>query len=755
MDQKRPLTPQEREWQQEKQLPADDTSDNVTLRKLPVDPASLRQTYGSNGNGNGLPPSAEQTSPALPQDIARQLRSQAQPSAWPGPPQPQFPANGAPVQGQPLDVKPTRRLEEDAMPTRRLEAEADAVTTRHLPAEPDAVTTRHLPEADAMPTRLLKDTPDALTTRRLEAEPDAMPTRRLSAEDAKWQREKQLPQNGPTPPPPALSPDELHWQREKQNYQALTPQEQEWQREKQAYTDVSSEELEWQREKQAYPAGQTLPPSLSPQEFEWQREKQNYGALTPQEREWQREKQAYAPLAPGVNGRPNNSIVPYQPTAIMPHVPAYPVKVPEKKSRRLWWLLIPLLLLILIGLVVAAFLLWPGKPADGAMLATVTPGGTPIASSGNTLDPVQATINAQARATQTAGATRDQNEQLFNQGKSAYDNRKWAEAIDAFEKIPTSSGTYTTAKPLLATAYFNQANDLALKETTAESLTQALALYDKAARLLPDNASFQTAEDNAKAYQAGQKASTNNNWETAVNQLGKAYQGNPDMRDTVQLYYTALVNRGDALSKARKYQDARDMYSKALALTFKADPPDQTELKTKMAAMDEQLKPTPTAAPPTPTAVPPTATAGPTPVPPTNTPRPQPTPTKKVAVAPPAPAPCAKGGSGSNFFAFRTGQPQVPNVADQGRSGVRGVVFSKGGAPIAGATVRISNGSYTFTSVTDGGGNYFREGLGRGIWTISVVGAPGRTMCYGAAGSANLSGQSGFYVTVDFTESVP
>jgi hypothetical protein len=74
---------------------------------------------------------------------------------------------------------------------------------------------------------------------------------------------------------------------------------------------------------------------------------------------------------------------------------------------------------------------------------------------------------------------------------------------------------------------------------------------------------------------------------------------------------------------------------------------------------------------------------------------------------------------------------------------------------VAGATVRIATNGHAFTSVTDGGGNYFREGLGRGTWTISVVAAPGRTICYGAPGSVMLSGQSGFYGSVDFTESVP
>jgi tetratricopeptide (TPR) repeat protein len=583
----------------------------------------------------------------------------------------------------------------------------------------------------------------------------------------------------------------------------LTPEEMQWQREKQAYPGMTPQEMQWQREKQVYPTAQTRPappPGMTPQERQWQQEKQGYGAgaagLTPQERQWQQEKQAYPPTAPGTMPQERQSQQEKQgypvppgtvaPGAIPPNnrntrpanippvgPPPYdrPVTVAQPPRRRSggWvWFLIPLVLLLIAAAVVAFLLLV--KPGSDNQTATATasvaritgtpavtggstpstpgltgtPNTTPGVTTGGALNPGQLTATAQSGTSVTAGTNAARNEDLFNQGKSAFDNTQWLDAIAAWEKIDPNSQTYAKTKPLLATAYYNQANSLALNGNTADSLTQAIGYYNKASALAPDNADFRTGAENASFYQSGSKALSAQDWDTAVNLLSQLYSRNPDFRDTTLLYFNALVGQGDTQAASGNLVAAKDSYSTALGLTFKGTPPDTTALQAKLADVNAKLNPTPTASPsPSPTTAP------------TATPRPAPTATKKPAPTATPLAPCSKGGSGSNFFPFRTGQPPVPNVPDQGRSGVRGVVLDRNGAPIAGATIRIATNGHVFTSVTDGGGNYFREGLGRGTWTISVTAAPGRTICYGAGGTVMLSGESGFYGSVDFTESIP
>lgn len=838
MDQNRPLTPQEREWQREKQLPDDADRDSLdgSVKLTPEDMEKLRRSQGNSqpqiSASDTVPEGA--TIPAIPLDNLR--------NTPPVPVQPPTPAaelewhreKQFPQGGQPSPVQPSQAAPE-ALPT------IEALPPVSRPAPPPALGPETMPTRQALPQ-----------AQRLQ--PPPQPTQGPTAPALPNQPRPQTPpgQNPSRPyqpmgqPPGAagLSPQEQQWQREKQAYGggtgALTPQEEQWQREKQAYptdqtrpasaSNLTPQERQWQQEKQAYGGGATAP---TPQEVEWQREKQNYAggaaALTPQEQQWQREKQAYSgagaaptpaltpqerqwqqekqgrPVAPvpvpppvASNNRNTRGVAP----APVPPVPPVPYNRPggaprqPERRRGVWlWLLVPLLLL-LIGAGVVAFLLLsnpntPTTPTTTSSVASVTgtpgvtggsatgtpatkgtPNGTPGVTTGGALNPGQTTTasgsasasaasaSASTGTSPSVGTTAAQNEDFYNQGKSAYDSQKWLDAITAWEKVDPNSATFAKTKPLLANAYFNQANDLALKNNTPDSLTQALGFYNKASALLPDNADFRTAAENASFYQSGLKAANGKDWDTAANLFAQLYSRNPDFRDTVQLYYNSLVGQGDSQVGSGNLVAAKDSYSTALGLNFKGNAPDNSPVIAKLADVNAKLNPTATAAPTdTPAPSPsPSATAAPSATAlPTATRRPTATPTPKPA--PTATAvplkPCDKGGSGSNFFAFRTGQPPVPNVPDQGRSGVRGVVLSKTGAPLAGASVRIATNGHVFTSVTDGGGNYFREGLGRGVWTISVVAAPNRTICYGAAGQVNLSGQSGFFGSVDFTESVP
>jgi tetratricopeptide (TPR) repeat protein len=783
MDQNRPLTPQEREWQRAKQqLPPEADSDTLdgSVQLTPEDLARLRhaqsQGQGQRQNVPAPPPATDgATLPAIPLNIPR--------NTPPGGPQTpnaaelewhhekQFPNKGGqpPYQAKPPQISP------EALPTLEALPQVSRPSSSPVPPKPGP---EALPTLEALPQVQRPQPAPPRPPAQMPTTAPALPNQPRPQPPANQARpQPQMPPQGQQPSrpyqplgqpsnfAPQLSPEELQWQREKQNYPGMTPQERQWQQEKQAYgaPALTPQELEWQREKQAY-SSPTTANKLTPQELEWQRQKQNYGG-------------GAAPLPPPVAGPNPRNTRPGPVPPVMPPPYAGVARPPQRRRGGWIWLLIPLALLLIAAAVVVLLLLVKpgsadttatatsgvasitGSPAGTATLTgsatpglSSTPNGTPGVTTGGALNPGQLTATAQAGASPSVATSVAENEDLFNQGKTAYDNKQWLDAITAWEKVDPKSNTYTRTRPLLANAYYNQANDLALKNTTPDSLTQAIGFYNKASGLAPDNADFRTAAENASFYQSGSKAVNSKDWDTAVNLLSQLYSRNPDFRDSVQLYYISLEGQGDTQVQSGNLIAAKDSYSTALGLTFKSNPPDTTALKAKLAEVDAKLNPTPTAAP--------TVTPLPSPSPttkPTPTPKPVPTATKKpVPTVTPVPLkPCDKGGSGSNFFAFRTGQPSVPNVPDQGRSGVRGVVLSKSGAPLAGASVRITTGGHSFTSVTDGGGNYFREGLGRGVWTISVVAAPGRTICYAAAGSVMLSGQSGFYGSVDFTESVP
>ncbi len=329
----------------------------------------------------------------------------------------------------------------------------------------------------------------------------------------------------------------------------------------------------------------------------------------------------------------------------------------------------------------------------------------------------------------TPSPTLDPNETLFNTGKEAHDKQDWQTAIDNFERIPTASSVFARAKPLLIKAYSSTATAAIDTATTTqqgntlEAAQKTAALFKKALDLDPDNTDLKTASSRAEIYSQSRAQYDNRQCNFAITPLGDLYSqvktGNPDgrYRDTAELYYNCLVGLGDEQLQQGKLPEARDWYSKALAITV-AD---------KSAAQSGLNKTNPT---PTPL---PTATA--TPKPPLG--------------------PCDKGGSGSNFFAFSVGQPGVPDVADRGSSAIQGRVLNRNRQPMAGATVLIFTNGQSFSATTDGGGNYYRGGLGRGIWTVQVVGAPVTKICYTAPASVTLSGQAGFVATAEFVESVP
>jgi tetratricopeptide (TPR) repeat protein len=311
----------------------------------------------------------------------------------------------------------------------------------------------------------------------------------------------------------------------------------------------------------------------------------------------------------------------------------------------------------------------------------------------------------------------------------AFNAGKWDEVVANLEKLSPSDGPYAAAKPLLIKSYVNLAQALAdSQDNSQDNAKRTLDFYNKALNLDPSNPDIIVPKDKADTYLKGRVAFDSRQWQEATNNLNalysniKAANSAAKYRDTAELLYNSLIQLGDIQLSQNQLDAAKSKYQQAQSL----DVADKALVLSKLADVEQRQSQTQTAAKPTPT------------------PRPIPAPT-------PSPTPSCR----SNFFAFNVAQPTVPNVPDKGSSSVEGRVLNKAKQPIAGAVIRATSGTFTFTTTTDSGGNYKVGGLGRARWEIVVLSAPSYAICTSLSAGVNLSGESTFIARVEFVESVP
>ncbi len=326
--------------------------------------------------------------------------------------------------------------------------------------------------------------------------------------------------------------------------------------------------------------------------------------------------------------------------------------------------------------------------------------------------------------------TPSQDEQNLTLGKTEYDNKRWAEAASLFEKLGPDSPQAKESRPLLTNCYVEQAKAAFGQDDKLKSAETARDFYRKAASLDPANSDLAATLQKLELYTKGRAQYDNAQCNLAVTPLGELYNGNKGQtkyRDTAEIYYNCLVVLGDEAGKRGQWAEAKGRYEDAL----KVDVSDKGLAQQGLARAKAVLEPTPTATPrpPAPTATPP----------------------------PPAPPPpCSRGGSGSNFFAYQSNGTGLGNAPDQGRSNITGTIVDRNNNRLVGVTVVARSGGFSYTAVTNGNGSYqFGANLGRGVWTIQVIAAPGRTLCTSVASSVQMNGQAGAVGTVSFTESTP
>ena len=324
------------------------------------------------------------------------------------------------------------------------------------------------------------------------------------------------------------------------------------------------------REKQGLPP---LPPSAgggghspSPEEISGMREKQGLPPLAsppgqpvaPQEANWMREKQGLPPLPVTPQNPPSSA----QTNQWMREKQGLPPAAPPKPKSKLTAILLAAIgvLAVAVMALVGLLVILPGvnksaTPTAQAGLATSTP--TTRRVSVFTPPP---TVPPTEGLEPTLAAT-SESQKILALGQEAVKNKRWAEAIQAFEAINSTDPNYATAKPLLVQSYFELATQATQQNPNSqESANQAVTYFHKAQQLDPNYAGLKAATQKAELYAQARVQYDSDRCFMAVPTLDQLYKlvksEKPDARyrDTAELFYNCLVAIGDDQAKQNSKQ---------------------------------------------------------------------------------------------------------------------------------------------------------------------------------------------------------
>ena len=156
---------------------------------------------------------------------------------------------------------------------------------------------------------------------------------------------------------------------------------------------------------------------------------------------------------------------------------------------------------------------------------------------------------------------------LLRAAQTDFDAGRWQEAINQLLTIQHTNPAYATdsIKTKLFTAYVNLANE----KDNEDHLEEALALYDNALALRPNDATTLRERTMIATYMDMQTY-YGNDWVQTVKLLKALYTQEPDYRDVADRLQTALVNYGDTLVDQKDLCPAADQYTAAIAIKVTA-----------------------------------------------------------------------------------------------------------------------------------------------------------------------------------------
>jgi tetratricopeptide (TPR) repeat protein len=173
--------------------------------------------------------------------------------------------------------------------------------------------------------------------------------------------------------------------------------------------------------------------------------------------------------------------------------------------------------------------------------------------------------------------------ELQSQLDSAWAQEDWPRVITLLGQMQVSNPGDQTIQEKLFAAHFNYGVQL----VRSERLPEAVAQFDEALKIKPEDVNAQGERLFAQLYWEGGQAYDRGDWATAIDRYQEIFDGNPNYRQVRQKLYAAYYNQGQGFQEQGKLTEAQDAYQKALLVDASG-----TEAQ---AALDEvnALLPTP------------------------------------------------------------------------------------------------------------------------------------------------------------------
>lgn len=180
-------------------------------------------------------------------------------------------------------------------------------------------------------------------------------------------------------------------------------------------------------------------------------------------------------------------------------------------------------------------------------------------------------------------------EALLAEAQELYSAGQWEETA---RRLETIRGLDPDFQPeLLAELLYNTYLSAAQEMEQAGRDAEALAFYDKALALRPEDPGVKAAQERLSLYGAA-LASWGRDWEDTIRTLERLRELDPTYRDVEPRLARALVAAGDAYRQQERWCLAADRYARALLIR-----PDEAVQRKADAAQDACENPTPTPRP--------------------------------------------------------------------------------------------------------------------------------------------------------------
>ncbi|MBC7224129.1 MAG: PD40 domain-containing protein [Anaerolineae bacterium] len=180
-------------------------------------------------------------------------------------------------------------------------------------------------------------------------------------------------------------------------------------------------------------------------------------------------------------------------------------------------------------------------------------------------------------------------EALLAEAQELYSAGQWEETA---RRLETIRGLDPDFQPeLLAELLYNTYLSAAQEMEQAGRDEEALAFYDKALALRPEDPGIKAAQERLSLYGAV-LASWGRDWEDTIRTLERLRELDPTFRDVEPRLARALVAAGDAYRQQERWCLAADRYARALLIR-----PDEAVQQKADAAQDACENPTPTPRP--------------------------------------------------------------------------------------------------------------------------------------------------------------